>query len=116
MVVGGALGRRNFPVSCERVALSRIEGSGKASLVWRKGMGVERERAGWGGGGWESKVSAGSTPDPGFWGQMLGKMPLTKKANEKISHPRAEFNGRLKLPGWLGKDGAAQTLGQAWLL
>jgi hypothetical protein len=34
----------------------------------------------------------------------------------KVSHPRARFNGRLKLPGWLGKDGTAQTLGQAWLL
>jgi hypothetical protein len=47
---------------------------------------------------------------------MLGKMPHTKKAHEKISSPRAEFNGRLKLPGWLGKDGAAEILGQAWLL
>jgi hypothetical protein len=34
----------------------------------------------------------------------------------KVSHPRARFNGRLKLPDWLGKDGTAQTLGQAWLL
>jgi hypothetical protein len=47
---------------------------------------------------------------------MLGKMPLTKKAHQKISRPRAEFNGRLKLPGWLGKYGAAQILGQAWFL
>jgi hypothetical protein len=34
----------------------------------------------------------------------------------KVSCPRAKFNGRPELPGWLGKDGAAQTLGQAWLL
>jgi hypothetical protein len=36
-------------------------------------------------------------------GIMLGKMPLTKKAHEKVSHPRAKFNGRLELPGWLGR-------------
>jgi hypothetical protein len=34
----------------------------------------------------------------------------------KVSCPRAKFNGSLELPGWLGKDGAAQTLGEAWLL
>jgi hypothetical protein len=34
----------------------------------------------------------------------------------KVSRPRAKFNGRPKLPGWPGKDGAAQTLGQVWLL
>jgi hypothetical protein len=43
-------------------------------------------------------------------------MPLTKKAQEKIPHPGAEFNGRLELPGWLGKDGTEQILGHAWLL
>jgi hypothetical protein len=43
----------------------------------------ERERAGWGGVGWESKVSAGSAPDPSHSTKMLGKMPLTKKAHEK---------------------------------
>jgi hypothetical protein len=40
-------------------------------------------------------------------------MPLTKKAHEKselFSHPRAKFNGRQELPGWPGKDGAAQTM------
>jgi hypothetical protein len=48
---------------------------------WRKGMGVkllERERA-----GWESKVSAGSAPDPSHSTKLLGKTPLTKKAHEK---------------------------------
>jgi hypothetical protein len=34
----------------------------------------------------------------------------------KVSHPRAKFNGRLELPDWWGKDGAAQILGQAGLL
>jgi hypothetical protein len=77
----------------------------------RKGMGVERERAGWGGGELESKVSAGSAPDLSHGTKMLGKM-LTRK----VSHPRAKLNGRLKPPGWPGKDGAAQTLGEAWLL
>jgi hypothetical protein len=48
---------------------------------------------------------------------MLGKMLLTKKAQEKKSHiHRAKFNVRPKLPGWLEKDGAAHTLGQVWLL
>jgi hypothetical protein len=46
-------------------------------------MGVERERAGWGGGGQESKVSAGSAPNPSHGTKMLGKMPLTKKAHKK---------------------------------
>jgi hypothetical protein len=48
--------------------------------------------------------------------KVLGKMPLTKKAHEKSLTPRAKFNGRLEPPGWLGKDGAAQILGQVWLL
>jgi hypothetical protein len=47
---------------------------------------------------------------------MLEKTPLTRKAHEKVLHPRAKFNGRPELPGWLGKNGAAQTLSQAWLL
>jgi hypothetical protein len=50
-------------------------------------MGVERERererAGWGGGGRESKVSARSAPWSKSRHQMLGKTPLTKKAQEK---------------------------------
>jgi hypothetical protein len=42
-----------------------------------------RESAGWGGGSRESKVSAGSTPDPSHSTKMLGKTPLTKKGHEK---------------------------------
>jgi hypothetical protein len=34
----------------------------------------------------------------------------------KLSHPKARFNGRPKLPGWPRKDVTAQTLGQVWLL
>jgi hypothetical protein len=48
---------------CELVREQRFLGSGvlaRQLWSWRKGMGVERERAGWGGGGQESKVSAGS--------------------------------------------------------
>jgi hypothetical protein len=36
-----------------------------------------------GGGVQESKVSAGSTPDPSHGTKILGKMPLAKKAHEK---------------------------------
>jgi hypothetical protein len=43
----------------------------------------ERDRAGWGGGGRESKVSARSAPDLNHGTKMLGKMLLTKKAHEK---------------------------------
>jgi hypothetical protein len=57
---------------------------------WRKGMGVERERAVWGGGGRESKVSAGSAPDPSHGTKMLGKMPLTKKAHKKSLTSRSK--------------------------
>jgi hypothetical protein len=99
--------------------LSRIGGSGKTALVQEEGNRSrkrERERVGWGGGGQESKVSTGSAPDPRFWHQILGKILLTKKAHEKISCPRTEFNGRLELPGWQGKDSAAQILGQVWFL
>jgi hypothetical protein len=47
---------------------------------------------------------------------MLGKMPLTKKAHEKSLMSKGKVNGRLEPPGWLGKDGTAQILGQVWLL
>jgi hypothetical protein len=40
---------------------------------------------------------------------MLGKMLLPKRANEKVSCPRAKFNGRLKPPGWPGKDSTADS-------
>jgi hypothetical protein len=40
-----------------------------------------------------------------------------KESSREKSHiHRAKFNGRPKLPGWLGKDGTAAILGQAWLL
>jgi hypothetical protein len=46
---------------CELVRKWRFLGLGvlvKQLRSWRKEMGIERERAGWGGGGRESKVSA----------------------------------------------------------
>jgi hypothetical protein len=44
MAIGGALGRRKFSVSCERVAIFRISVPAKQLRFQRKGMGVERER------------------------------------------------------------------------
>jgi hypothetical protein len=40
-----------------------------------------------------------------------------KESSREKSHVhRAKFNGRPKLPGWPGKDGAAQSLAEEWLL
>jgi hypothetical protein len=39
-----------------------------------------------------------------------------ESSGEKFHIHRAKFNGRPKLPGWPGKDGAAVNLGQAGLL
>jgi hypothetical protein len=69
-------------------ASSRIGGSGEAAQILEEGDGSlerekEREREWDGGGGRESKVRAGSTPDPSHSTKMLGKIPLTKKAHEK---------------------------------
>jgi hypothetical protein len=41
---------------------------------------------------------------------------LKESSREKSHVHRAKFNGRPKLPGWPGKDGAAQSLGEQWLL
>jgi hypothetical protein len=71
-------------IPCEQVREQSFLGSGvlaKQLRSQRKGMGVER--AGWGGEGWESKVSAGSAPNPNHGNKMLGKVLLTKKAHEK---------------------------------
>jgi hypothetical protein len=38
MAIGGALGQRKFPVNCERVAFSRIGGSGKAAQILEQGQ------------------------------------------------------------------------------
>jgi hypothetical protein len=59
MAIGGVLGSRKFPVSCEGVVFSRIGVPAKQLRSRRKGMGVwrdrkkerERERAGWEGAG-----------------------------------------------------------------
>jgi hypothetical protein len=47
---------------------------------------------------------------------LLGKTLLSKKAHEKSLTTIEQFNGRPKLPGWPGKDGAAPSLGGQWLL
>jgi hypothetical protein len=44
MAVGGALGQRKFPVSCERVAFIGSGVLAKQLRSQRKRMGVERER------------------------------------------------------------------------
>jgi hypothetical protein len=103
-----------------QVREQRFLGSGvlvKQLRSQRKGMGVERERE-WDGvgeaGRARSVLEAHSNLSHGT--KMLGKMLLTKKVTRKVSRPAAKFNGRLESPGWPGKDGTAQTLGQAWLL
>jgi hypothetical protein len=77
-------GGGNFLWASEGAALSKIGGSSKAAQIPEEGNGSwERERAGWGGGGQESKVSVRNAPDPSHSTKMLGKMPLTKKAHKK---------------------------------
>jgi hypothetical protein len=79
--------------------------------------GRERERVGWGGRGWESKVSAGNSTQSMSVHQMLGKMPLTKKAQEKslTSIEKSSMAGPNCQAGQ-GKDGTAPSLGEQWLL
>jgi hypothetical protein len=83
MAIGSMLGQRIFPVSCEEWCFLGLGVPAKQLRSWRKRMGVERESTEWGGVGWESKVSAQSTPNPSHGTKMLGKMLLTKKAHEK---------------------------------
>jgi hypothetical protein len=87
---------------------SRIWGPSKAAQIpeeengsFREGRGMEV--------GWESKVSAGSTPNPSHSTKMLGK--TQRKLMRKVSRPKARFNDRLELSSWLRKGGAALTLG-----
>jgi hypothetical protein len=57
-------------------------------------------------------------PDPGFRHQMLGKTLLTKKAHEKSLTSIEQsliMSGPNCQAGW-GKDGAAPSLGDQWLL
>jgi uncharacterized membrane protein len=49
-------------------------------------MGVERERAGWGGGGRESKVSAGSAPQSKSQHQNVRKNATHKESSREKSH------------------------------
>jgi hypothetical protein len=56
------------------------------------------------GGGRERKVSAGSAPRSESRHQKVRKNAAHKGRSQKKSHVhRAKFNGRPKLPGWLGK-------------
>jgi hypothetical protein len=80
MTIGCVLGWRKFPVSCERVVISRIWCSDKATQILE--LRVRESGMGWGR-GQESKVSARSTPNPSHGTKMLGKTPLTKKTHEK---------------------------------
>jgi hypothetical protein len=81
-------------------------------------MGIERER--------ESGTGCGR---PGEQGQCWELNPIQvmalnvrkntahKESSREKSHVhRAKFNGRTKLPDWLGKGGAAPSLGEQWLL
>jgi hypothetical protein len=74
-------------IPCEQVREQCFLGSGfwqsSSDPVGTEWELREREREGWGLGGWESKVSSGSTPDPSHSTKMLGKTLLTKKAHEK---------------------------------
>jgi hypothetical protein len=93
-------------LSCELLREWCFLGSGvpvKQLRSQRKGMRVERERerekerqrerAGWGRGSWESKVSAGSSPNE-ITATMLGKTATHKESPRENSRPRIGFNGR----------------------
>jgi hypothetical protein len=47
---------------------------------------------------------------------MLGKMLLSRKAQEKTHIHRAKFNEGPNCQAGRGKDGAALILGKQWLL
>jgi hypothetical protein len=65
----------------------------------------------------ESKVDAGSASGSESWHQNVRKNATHKESSGEKSHiHRAKFNGRLELPGWLGKDGTAHSLDEEWLL
>ena len=83
-------GAEEIPVSCERVAFSRIGGPGKAAQI------PEESR--------ESKVSAGNSTRSWVSAPNVRKNAALKESSREKSHVhRAKFNGRPKLPGWLGK-------------
>jgi hypothetical protein len=57
--------------------------SGLGDYRGQKGGKKERTREGRMGGCWESKVNAGSAPNPSHSTKISGKMLLAKKAHEK---------------------------------
>jgi hypothetical protein len=94
-------------------ASSRIRGPDKAAQIRRKGMRVVRESRmrGWGGAAGEQGHCKEHTWSES-WHQNVRKNAAFKESLQiKVSRPRTKFNGRLKLPGWLGKDGTVLTLG-----
>jgi hypothetical protein len=58
----------------------------------------------------------GTQPDLGVQHQMLGKTPLSKKAHEKTHVHRAKLMSGPNFQAGRGKDGAAPSLGEQWLL
>jgi hypothetical protein len=117
MAIGGVLGQRNFPVSCEGVAFSRIGASGKAAQIPEEGnWSREREsRMGWGrprGQGQCQKCTPILVTAPN-----VRKNAAHKESSREKSHVQKQnlMAGPNCQAGW-GKDGAAVILGQAWLL
>jgi hypothetical protein len=59
----------------------------------------------------------GTQPDPGFQLQMLGKMPLSKKAHQKrLTSIEQGLMAGPNCQAGQGKDGTAPSLGEQWLL
>jgi hypothetical protein len=59
----------------------------------------------------------GTQPDSGFWHQMLGKMPVSKKAHEKsLTSIEQSLMAGPNCQAGQGKDGTAPSVGEQWLL
>jgi hypothetical protein len=71
MAVGGALGQRKFPVSCERVALSRIGGPSKAAQIPEES--------------WESKFSDGTSTQSRVSAPNVRKNATQTKLTRKLT-------------------------------
>jgi hypothetical protein len=106
-VVGGALGRRNFPVSSlsasERLALSRIGGPGKAAQI------LEESR--------ESKVSARNSTRSWVLAPNVRKNATLKESSQENSRPQSKVQWQAQTAR-LAREKMAQppSLGEQWLL
>jgi hypothetical protein len=91
-------------VSCERVAFSRIGGSGKAAQIPEEGNGRRERESGM---GWERPGEQGHSRECTpirVMAPNVRKNATHKESSQEKSHVhKAKFNGRPKLPGWLGK-------------